>query len=105
MAFARDLSAAVRSLRKSPGFTCAVVGMLAVGIGATTAMFSVANGVLFAPLPYTNEKRLVAFVNHGTRGGGRTPATGHRTRDRELVLDARHSRRARPSVRAGRGRP
>lgn len=43
--------------------------MLAVGIGATTAMFSVANGVLLAPLPYSNEKRLVAIVNHGTRPG------------------------------------
>jgi putative ABC transport system permease protein len=69
MSFARELSAAVRSLRKNPGFTCAVVAMLAVGIGATTAMFSVADGVLFAPLPYTNEKRLVEIVNHGTRGG------------------------------------
>ena len=69
MTFARDLTSAVRSLRKNPGFTLAVVGMLAVGIGATTAMFSIANGVLFAPLPYSHEKQLVAIVNHGTRRG------------------------------------
>jgi putative ABC transport system permease protein len=69
MTFARDLSAAFRSLRKNPGFAAAVVGMLAVGIGATTAMFSIADGVLFAPLPYTHEKQLVAIVNHGTRRG------------------------------------
>jgi putative ABC transport system permease protein len=69
MAFARDLSSAFRSFRKNPGFAAAVVCMLAVGIGATTAMFSVADGVLFAPLPYTHEKQLVAIVNHGTRRG------------------------------------
>jgi putative ABC transport system permease protein len=69
MALPRDLQAAVRSLRKNPGFTSVVVAMLAIGIGATTAMFSVANGVLFAPLPYANENRLVAIVNHGTRAG------------------------------------
>ena len=67
--FARDLSAALRSLRKHPGFTAAVTGMLAVGIGATTAMFSIADGVLFAPLPYSHEKQLVAIINHGTRRG------------------------------------
>jgi putative ABC transport system permease protein len=69
MAFARELSAAFRSFRKNPSFTLAVVAMLALGIGATTAMFSVADGVLFAPLPYTHEKQLVAIVNHGTRRG------------------------------------
>ncbi len=69
MGFARDFSAAVRSLRKNIGFSCAVVAMLAVGIGATTAMFSVADGVLFAPMPYTNEARLVAITNHGARIG------------------------------------
>ena len=71
MTFARDLSAAFRSFRKNPGFAAAVVAMLAMGIGATTAMFSVANGVLFAPLPYTHEKQLVEITNHGTRRGDR----------------------------------
>ncbi|MFI5232923.1 MAG: ABC transporter permease [Gemmatimonadales bacterium] len=71
MNFARDLSGAFRSFRKNPGFTAAVVGMLAVGIGATTAMFSIADGVLFAPLPYAHEKQLVEFTNHGTRRGDR----------------------------------
>jgi predicted permease len=69
MTVARELSAALRSLRKNPGFTFAVVAMLAVGIGATTAMFSIADGALFAPLPYTHEKQLVTIVNHGTRRG------------------------------------
>lgn len=69
MTLAPDFASAFRSFRKSPGFTAAVIGMLAVGIGATTAMFSIADGVLFAPLPYTHEKQLVAIVNHGTRRG------------------------------------
>jgi len=69
MAFASDLGSAFRSVRKNPGFAAAVAGMLAVGIGATTAMFSIADGVLFAPLPYAHEKQLVAIVNHGTRRG------------------------------------
>ncbi len=69
MAIVHDLSSAVRTLRKNVGFSTAVVGMLAVGIGATTAMFSVADGVLFAPLPYANESRLVTIVNTGTRRG------------------------------------
>jgi putative ABC transport system permease protein len=69
MSVLRDGTSALRALRKNPGFTAAVVGMLAVGIGATTAMFSIADGVLFAPLPYTHENQLVAIVNHGTRRG------------------------------------
>jgi putative ABC transport system permease protein len=106
MAFARDLSAAVRSLRKNPGFTCAVVSMLAVGIGATTAMFSVANGVLFAPLPYTNEKRLVAFVNHGTRAGDNVSLPDvldfqHRLK----TLDEVGAAYAGPTVLTGEGEP
>src|ERR1035437_7750847 len=106
MAFARDLSAAVRSLRKSPGFTCAVVGMLAVGIGATTAMFSVANGVLFAPLPYTNEKRLVAFVNHGTRAGDNVSLPDVLDFQRRLkTLDEVGAAYAGPTVLTGEGEP
>jgi predicted permease len=60
--------------------------MLATGIGAATAMFSVADGVLFAPLPYTNESRLVAIVNHGTRAGDNISVLD--------VLDLRHDMKA-----------
>jgi len=48
----RDVRFALRQFRRSPGFTIVVISILAVGIGASTAIFSVVNPILFEPLPY-----------------------------------------------------
>ena len=60
----RDAAHGLRGLRRNPGFGAAAVVMLAVGIGATTAMFSVLKSVLLSPLPYANADRLVRVVHN-----------------------------------------
>ncbi len=62
--FGRDARYAVRQLRRSPAFALAALVCLGIGIGATTAIFSVVNAVLLQPLPFPDSDRLVRMAEN-----------------------------------------
>ncbi|HEY3926974.1 MAG TPA: ABC transporter permease [Candidatus Koribacter sp.] len=68
MALSRDARFALRQLRKTPGFTVTIVLTLALGIGATTLVFSLVEGILLRPLPFRDPSRLVMLGDHLREG-------------------------------------
>src|SRR5499426_2494337 len=71
----QDLRYGIRTLRRSPGFTAVTVLTLALGIGANTAIFSMFEGVVLAPLPYKDAERLVVVFQTNPRAA-RIPPSG-----------------------------
>src|SRR5260221_1995192 len=84
--FLSDLSHGARRLRMSPGFTAVSVITLALGIGATTAMFSALNPVLLEPLPYPHPERIVMLSYNGPDGARGSQSFGTY---RELAVRSR----------------
>jgi putative ABC transport system permease protein len=67
--FFEDVRFGLRMLRRTPVWTAVISAMLALGVGLSTAIFSVVYGVLLQPLPYPNADRLVALWPTGTKNG------------------------------------
>ena len=67
----RDLRQTLRGLKRRPTFTLAVVSTLALGVGATTAVFTVVNGVVIKPLPYPDSEAIVTVIPSALAGNVR----------------------------------
>ena len=74
-----DLTFALRNFLKNPGFTAVVLLTLGLGIGGSTAIFSVVNGVLLRPLPYSDPERIVSVLSQRASGGA--PDAAHTPAD------------------------
>ncbi len=74
-AFRQDLAFALRGLRRDPAFFSAALAIVALGIGANTAIFSLVNGILFRPLPFQEAGRLVWIANAEAGDGGLSSVT------------------------------
>jgi hypothetical protein len=95
----RDVRHGLRLLWRSPGFTTAALLTLALGIGTTSAVFSVVRTVMLEPLPYRDPDRLLAVWETNRGGTVRNviaPANFVAWRERAAYLPARRSMRMAP---------
>ncbi|HET9307330.1 MAG TPA: ABC transporter permease [Candidatus Sulfotelmatobacter sp.] len=83
----QDVRYALRQLRKAPGFACTAIFILALGIGATSAIFSALNPILFEPLPYPHAGQIMT-IWYLNEDGTRAPQTFHTYRE---VAERNHS--------------
>ncbi|MGH7584169.1 MAG: ABC transporter permease, partial [Gemmatimonadales bacterium] len=86
----RDVRYTLRSLRRSPVFTITAIVTLAIGIGASTAVFSAVAPSLLEPLPFPHASRLVALMDRNATGDASPPTLGsyQEVRDRARSFDA-----------------
>ncbi|MGH7469573.1 MAG: ABC transporter permease [Longimicrobiales bacterium] len=109
--FAQDVRHALRLMRRDPAFTFTALATLALGSGLNTALFSVAYGVLWRPLPYPNPDRLVIVPSaQQTETGIRTfwtwpPTTYEALRQRVSTLDQLAAYSSIDAQLTGRGEP
>lgn len=91
-ALVRDVRYGLRALAKKPSFTAAAVLTLAIGIGATTAIFSVVNAVLIKPLPFPESDRLIALTHQAPGANqaelGASPAIYFAYRENNRTFDS-----------------
>ena len=84
----RDVRYAFRLLRRDPGYAAVAILTMALGIGATTTLFSVAYGVLMKPLPFADAARIVRVVE--SRGGHQARLAGTLTNGAYFEWQAKH---------------